>query len=106
MSLVTCMQELQASRRGNQWHPRVQNPAENRAPYPAIHSSKGAFPEIAAAAMGDIPDTSLMYNESIPPRSISAFATSRCPRRQANKRGVKASSLGLQCCDTIYSVNW
>jgi hypothetical protein len=33
MALVTRMQELQASRRGNQWHPQVQFPVEKRAPY-------------------------------------------------------------------------
>jgi hypothetical protein len=29
MPLVTSMQELQASRRGNQWHPRVQYPVQS-----------------------------------------------------------------------------
>jgi hypothetical protein len=33
MPLVTRMQELQASRCGNQWHPRVSIPVEKRAPY-------------------------------------------------------------------------
>jgi hypothetical protein len=32
--LVTRMQELQASRRGNQWHPRSLTSVEKRAPYP------------------------------------------------------------------------
>jgi hypothetical protein len=31
MTLVTCMQELQTSRCGNQWHPRVQHSVRNSA---------------------------------------------------------------------------
>jgi hypothetical protein len=37
MQLITRMQELQANRLGNQWHPRVQIPVEKRAPHQRFH---------------------------------------------------------------------
>jgi hypothetical protein len=45
MSLVARIQELQASRRENQWHPRVQIPVKHRAPY-HFHAPDGIRPTV------------------------------------------------------------
>jgi hypothetical protein len=56
MLLVTRMPALQANRRGNQWHPRVEISVENRAPCApaAVESGRGGVgPAAAAAVLGN-----------------------------------------------------
>jgi hypothetical protein len=111
MPLVTRMQELQASRRGNTWHRRVQISVENahrtRSAVVASTVAEAANLRLAAAAVGEMPQLCKLYVIFWCVNACNSEAGAALNMRPGaavvNVNGLGQSTalnpLCLQCCD-------